>query len=122
MTIRLFIVLMCVAASPGASAQIFKSLDANGKVVYSDRPADHTVQVGVLKAAVIVPAYAQLEPPPAPAKPAEMNVAVLANPSDSRSLLAAKGLNAQGQVCARLMAENASAAKAARASFAVAAK
>jgi hypothetical protein len=120
MTSRLLIALLCAAASTGATAQIFKSLDANGKVVYSDRPADNTVQISVIKAAVSMPVAAQ--PEQQPAKEPVLNVAVLSNPTDPRSLLAAKGLNAQGQVCARLMAENAKAAKAGPASFAIAAK
>lgn len=48
----------------GASAQIYKSVGADGKVVYSDRPSDSRgASVSIIKAAVVT----KIEIAPAPA-------------------------------------------------------
>lgn len=119
MSLRFLISLVFMAASAGVSAQVYKSVDASGRVVYSDRPQDSTVQVSVIKAAVNVPLYRLPDQPAPERKPAMVNVAVLAAASEPRSPLSASALNARGEVCARLAVEK---AKAVRTSFAVAAR
>ncbi|QYF95459.1 DUF4124 domain-containing protein [Massilia sp. PAMC28688] len=50
-----FLFLVIMAASSGASAQLYKTVSASGKVVYSDRPAD----TGASKVSVIGPVAQQ---------------------------------------------------------------
>lgn len=119
MSLRFLFPLVFMAASTGVSAQVFKSVDASGRVVYSDRPQDSTVQVSVIRAAVNVPLYMLPDQPAPERKPALVNVTVLAAASEPRSPLAAGGLNARGEVCARLAVEK---AQAVRTSFAAAAQ
>jgi hypothetical protein len=45
--------LLCMAAAGSASAHVFKSVSADGKVMYSDHPSDNNVAVSVIKADVV---------------------------------------------------------------------
>lgn len=56
--------LLCMAAAGSVSAHVFKSVSADGKVMYSDHPSDNTVAVSVIKADVVqsVPMAAAVAP------------------------------------------------------------
>lgn len=112
MATRILFAVLCMIVSTVSSAAVFKSVDANGKVVYSDRPSDNTVKISMINAAVMTPVYEKkASPAPAPAMP---KVAFLQDSwSGSQpeiAALAARGLNARGEQCARVAAVNAKAA------------
>lgn len=122
MNSRIFLSLLCMFSMSGASAAIFKSVDANGKVVYSDRPSDTNIQVGIIHAAVLTPSQSE-----APLSSVEgavrklslLDVAPMVKPVPPE--LAVQGLNARGEVCARVAAENAKqSARTVKAQFSVA--
>lgn len=53
---RVFLGLAAMLAMAGASAQIYKSVGPDGKVVYSDRPSDtRAAGVSVIRAPVFLP-------------------------------------------------------------------
>jgi hypothetical protein len=53
MSKQVLFALLCMAAAGSACAHVFKSVGADGKVVYSDHPADNNVAVSVIKADVV---------------------------------------------------------------------
>jgi hypothetical protein len=54
MSTRILFALLCMAAAGSASAHVFKSVGADGKVVYSDRPSDKVnAEVSIIKADIV---------------------------------------------------------------------
>ena len=66
---RLALILVLVAMTPAAFGEIYKTVDANGNVVYTDiAPVDRSGQAAPQE--VTVPQVNSYEPPPAPVAPA----------------------------------------------------
>ena len=107
MNLRTFFVLLSLVVSTSASAAIFKSVDADGKVVYSDRPSDSNVQLSVIRAAVLQPVDAAK--PASESDGAIRKVAFLGDAAQMKpvaSAMAARGLNERGELCAKIAAQN----------------
>lgn len=110
MTIRILFTVLCMAVSSASSAAVFKSVDANGKVVYSDRPSDNTVKISMINAAVMTPVYEKkvsVAPGVTMRKVALLQDSWSAASTSANADLASRGLNARGEECARIAAENA---------------
>lgn len=54
-----FFALLCMASLGSASAHVYKSIGADGKVTYSDHPGDKpAASVSIIKAAIVQPVVA----------------------------------------------------------------
>lgn len=85
--------LFCVAAAGSASATVFKHVGSDGKVTYSDRPADKPdVKVSIIKAAIVQAVPVAKDKAVADAD--AVRVLALAQPADSREALAKDGARA----------------------------
>ena len=95
--------LFCMAAAGSASAQVYKSVGADGKVMYSDHPSDNdNVSVSVIKADVV---QAVAKPAAETAlTPAALRLAVLAAlAADAAPKAGARSASAPKQVCDKMV-------------------
>lgn len=94
--------LLCMAAAGSASAQVYKSVAADGKVVYSDRPSDTlSSSVSIIKADLVqtvsAPAAQALLRPDSPAVRLAVMAAMVAAQPDGK--LKASAAADPRQVC-----------------------
>ena len=95
--------LLCTAAAGSASAQVYKSVGADGKVMYSDHPSDNNnVSVSVIKADVVQPVARPAAE--TAAAPATLRLALLAAmAADAAPKDSARKVSAPKQVCDKMV-------------------
>ena len=96
--------MLCMAAAGSASATVFKSVGADGKVTYSDHPTNKAdVTVSIIKADIVQAAPVETNKPVVVADAARL----AAPPTDSREALVKDGARATAaakELCARRVA------------------
>jgi hypothetical protein len=87
--------LFCMACAGSASATVFKYVGSDGKVTYSDRPADKPdVKVSIIQAAIVQPVPVAKDQAVAAADAGAVRLLALAQLAESREALAKDGARA----------------------------